>query len=142
MGTYFLDSRSTTLEFFIWHLQPCRVCKWALNRKIHVTWIFRYDFFNVLLHDNVTLSFLQKAIKITKRAPLYIREVIGSYDSGILCKRLFRNLVSNNFSLHELVILQKIYFHKFCRSIPVLNSKKIFVKKVRHTEKNCSKPSF
>ena len=86
--------------------------------------------------------FYKKAMKITKRVPLYIREVIGSYDSGILCKKLFRNLVLNNFSLQELVILQKNYFHKICSNIPVLNSKKIFVKKVRHTEKKMFKPIF
>ena len=128
MGTYFLDSRSTTLEFFIWHLQPCRVCKWALNRKIHVTWIFRYDFFNVLLHDNVTLSFLQKAIKITKRAPLYIQAVVRSWNSHILCKIIFKNLVLNNFFLCALLFLQKFFYYSKLECYNRICENKFFVK--------------
>ena len=128
MGTYFLDSRSTTLEFFIWHLQPCRVCKWALNRKIHVTWIFRYDFFNVLFHDNVTLSFLQKAIKITKRAPLYIQAVVRSWNSHILCKIIFKNLVLNNFFLCALLFLQKFFYYSKLECYDRICENKFFVK--------------
>ena len=138
MGMNISNSISITLEFFIWYLERCQVTCYVVDSLFQVWRTFVHGCWYFRLWDNGTIYFLEKAIKITKKVPLYIWLYISTWSHSMICNRHTKNCLLNNFSVQRLVFLQKNFnWQKYIRNW-CFDSIKFFVKKLNVAQKNCS----